>query len=430
MRTGDMKRTVLWSVILSLAVVWCAAPRGPAAPDGRRGTEATGRPWPIRVIDASSRGADGVKLADVNGDGLQDIATGWEEGGLTRIYLHPGKSKAKDEWPAVTVGKTPSVEDAVFVDLDGDGAVDVVSCCEGRTRKIFVHWAPRDRRQYAVDRKWTTGPIEASVGRMMWMFAFGVQIDGKNGVDIVAGGKGRGARIGWFEAPKNPRAMGEYKWHAISNAGWVMSMMPRDMDGDGDVDIVTSDRRGVLRGCRWLENPGPGDEQSKPWKNHFIGGRNSEVMFMTLADLDTDGLIDVLVAVKPANILFLRRLDKTGKAWGSQTIPYPGGMGGAKAVAVGDINLDKLPDLVVSCEGATPPKSGVRWMSCKNNKPGEPGAKWEAHEISGPPGIKYDRIELLDIDGDGDPDVLTCEERGGGKGLGVFWYENPSRGGR
>ena len=26
--------------------------------------------------------------------------------------------------------------------------------------------------------------------------------------------------------------------------------------------------------------------------------------------------------------------------------------------------------------------------------------------------------------GDGDLDVLTCEEREAGRGLGVFWYEN------
>jgi hypothetical protein len=50
-----------------------------------------------------------------------------------------------------------------------------------------------------------------------------------------------------------------------------------------------------------------------------------------------------------------------------------------------------------------------------------------AHEVSGPAGIKFDRIELCDIDGDGDLDVLTCEERHMKRGLGVFWYENPRK---
>ena len=411
---ANMKRTVILLIFAVLGIIACVSAAG-------RG----GGAWAIHIIDDSSRGADGVKLADVNGDKLQDIVTGWEEGGLTRVYLHPGPRRSKGKWPAVTVGKTPSVEDAMFVDLDADGAMDVVSCCEGRTRTIFIHSAPRRAADYLTADKWTTEPLAASKGRMMWMFAFGVQVDGRNGVDIVAGGKGRGAQIGWFEAP-DPRSMDRHKFHAISGAGWVMSMFPCDMDSDGDADIVTSDRRGKLRGCRWLENPGRGEAQRKPWKNHFIGGQNAEVMFMTLADLDADGLTDVLVAAKVAKVLFIRRLDKTGKAWAApRTIPYPAGMGRAKAVAVGDINSDKLPDLVVSCEGANPPKSGVMWLS--SDKPGALQAKWTPHEISGPKGIKYDRIELIDIDRDGDLDVLTCEERQGKGGLGVFWYENPTK---
>ena len=39
-------------------------------------------------------------------------------------------------------------------------------------------------------------------------------------------------------------------------------------------------------------------------------------------------------------------------------------------------------------------------------------------------GVKFDLVQLLDIDRDGDLDILTCEER---DGLGVLWYENPTR---
>jgi len=42
-------------------------------------------PWARWVVDDSSKGADGVRLGDVNGDGLCDIVTGWEEGGVTRV---------------------------------------------------------------------------------------------------------------------------------------------------------------------------------------------------------------------------------------------------------------------------------------------------------------------------------------------------------
>src|SRR5689334_14215647 len=74
--------------------------------------------WPMHVIDDKSKGPDGVKLADANGDGLLDIATGFEQGGVTRVFLHPGPAKVREPWPKVTVGKTPDAEDAVLVDLD------------------------------------------------------------------------------------------------------------------------------------------------------------------------------------------------------------------------------------------------------------------------------------------------------------------------
>ena len=76
---------------------------------------AADKPWPRHTIDDSSRGADGVRIADVNGDGRTDLVTGWEEGGVIRVYLQPAKDEVRRKWPAVTVGKVRSPEDAVFV---------------------------------------------------------------------------------------------------------------------------------------------------------------------------------------------------------------------------------------------------------------------------------------------------------------------------
>jgi len=46
--------------------------------------------WQRHTIDDSSQGADGTRFADINGDGLFDITTPWEQGGEIRVYLHPG----------------------------------------------------------------------------------------------------------------------------------------------------------------------------------------------------------------------------------------------------------------------------------------------------------------------------------------------------
>lgn len=419
-------------MLIALTLGGFASGQSAIGSDSRdNGQQASGKPWPMHVIDNSSRGADGVRLADVNGDGLMDITTGWEEGGITRVYLHPGNDAATEPWPAVTVGRTPSVEDAVFVDLDADGHTDVVSCCEGGTRTIFVHWAPDDPQKYLDPEAWTTEPLAASKDAMMWMFCLPMQIDGRHGIDLVAGAKGSGAKIGWFEAPEDPRRLDQWQWHPMGDAGWIMSLRADDIDADGDLDIVVTDRRGELRGCRWLENPGrspgPGVDQKRPWTNHFVGGRDREVMFMAMGDLDMDGTDDMLVAAKPEHQLFFRRRPGNPPSWESTTLQLPKNGGGSKGVAIGRIDGDEQPDIVFSCEGASGTKSGVMWLSYDKSPTEE---RWTAHALSGPAGIKFDRLELLDIDGDGDLDVLTCEESepvdGKRRGLGVFWYENPT----
>ena len=406
MKTVVLPGFVLFSILYSLPPVLHAQERG--------------APWTRHTIDDSSRGADGVRLADANGDGLPDIVTGWEEGGVIRLYLHPGHTRATEKWPAVTVGQVRSPEDAVFVDLDGDGALDVVSSCEGKVQSLFVHWAPKDKGKYLDSAAWQTKAIPVSQGKTRWMFCVPVQVDGKNGVDLIVGSKKPNARIAWLEAPANARDLDAWTCHKIYDADWIMSIRAVDMDGDGDLDVLTSDRKGEGRGARWLENPGPGPVQSQPWRDHLISSAGRQIMFLTVADLDGDALADVVTAVKPKQVVFSRRKGADGTSWEDHAFSLPENTGTSKGVAVGDIDKDGKPDVVASCEHASKGTSGVFWMSYAES-PTDPA--WRAHEISGPEGVKFDRIELLDLDGDGDLDVLTCEER---DNLGVFWYENPT----
>lgn len=105
------------AVLLSLAAILgqqaLAEGRGPA--------------WPVHVIDSGLSGGDGVRLLDVDDDGDLDLAVGWEQSGVSRLYLNPGPVPAvRGRWPAIDCGSAPNVEDAMPADMDGDGDLDAI----------------------------------------------------------------------------------------------------------------------------------------------------------------------------------------------------------------------------------------------------------------------------------------------------------------
>ena len=367
-------------------------------------------PWVRHTIDSSSQGADGVKLHDVNADGLADITTGWEEGGVVRVYLHPGADKAKEPWPAVTVGQAPSVEDAVFFDTGSDGRIDVISSTEGETRNLFLHEAPAEELSYADSSAWNTRPIAASAGRMQWMFAIPFDMDRDGRADLVAAGKNENAEIGWFGVDNvDPSS---WTWHPIAPVGWVMSIIATDLEGDGIHEIVYTDRRGTGRGVHVLRNePGAG---AASWiSEQLFGDQGFELMFMAIGDVAGDSNQEILVASMRRGLLVIEYSRRKGVF--AHTVPFPTGVGTGKGVAIGDLDGDGNNEIVITCENAAG-VHGVYYLSRLEDR-------WVAHDVAGLEGTKFDRIELLDIDLDGDLDILTCEET---ENLGVIWYENPA----
>ncbi len=248
--------------------------------------------------------------------------------------------------------------------------------------------------------------------------AVALQVDGRHGVDLVLGSKGPQASAGWLEAPENPRDVAGWRYHRWLDAGWIMSLLTLDVDGDQDLDVLLSDRKGSHTGVRWLENPGADATISAKWTVREIGGRGREVMFLDVGRLDEQHKLDIVVADRRSGLIWFWEDAKSAAGkWRSREIAWPAGCGTPKAVALGDMDLDGQEDIVFSCEAARN-LSGVRWLS----RDALDLWRWQDHEISGKAGTKFDRLELVDMDEDGDLDVLTCEEA---ENLGVIWYENP-----
>jgi len=374
--------------------------------------------WRRHVIDPADAkvhrsGADGVKTGDLDGDGRLDLVTGWEEGCKVRVCLHPGPAKVREPWPAITVGEVKSPEDAVFADLDGDGRLDVVSACEGSERKLHVHWAPAAPLPLTAEAAWTTtGFLHASLAQW-WMQVLPHDVDGDGDPDLIAGSKNTGGSVTWLENPggASSRDLGKWIVHPVAQATWIMSLELVGLQMGGH--LVYSDRKGEGSGI-WVAPLLP----RTPWIGEpaRVAAAGEEVMFLSPASIDGDGRIDLVAAIRPDAVRVYSQPEDPAAPWPQilDLAPLPADrFGSVKAAGLVDTDGDGVTEFAITCENAKGPLCGVLLASRDS--------VWDP--VGGTEGTKFDRFEWIDLDEDGDPDLVTCEER---DGLGVVWYENPA----
>lgn len=396
--------------------------------------------WIKWSIDSSGNGADGVHTSDINRDGFIDVVSGWEQSGDILLYLNPGKDRVANTapWPRIDISgglKIEGIEDAAFADLDLDGYPDaVISSIEGKTKTIGLHWSTG----LAVDdlKHWQAVVLSPNQSDG-YMKARAGQIDGSGGADIVAGTKtmdGNKAGIYWFKSPDRSRPDTAQEWlrFFIGEINFkTVTLAISDMDSDGLEDIVYSGRSGI----GWFKNPGHKILQETPglahWEKIVISDTGSE---FTFCDPTGGGSEDLIVTTSKKSAMvakWLKRLDGTGRHWQEYPIASdderPGKISGKKfvlkGVACGFVDGDEKIDVVFSASGNG---HGVFMMSPRADiASGEP---WElTHITQHAKDMKYDNLELVDIDRDGDLDIVTTEEEEGifSAGEGVLWLENP-----
>ena len=186
---------------------------------------------------------------------------------------------------------------------------------------------------------------------------------------------------------------------------WATSAVPSDIDDDGDLDLVTSSALDNRVG--WYENDGRGS--FGPLR--LVSDEAEESRMVRTADLDGDGDLDILSANYLSDtVKWFENLDGKGE-FGPANVITEFAID-ATAVDTADIDGDGDLDLISTSAGDY--DSDVSWY--RNDGDGNFGVQ----TIITSDVLKPYSAVTADVDGDGDPDVLSAsldDDK-------LAWYEN------
>jgi hypothetical protein len=302
---------------------------------------------------------------DFDGDGRIDILMGGLPGDSAYWYKNPGPGevgKTVSRWKKRAAFPDFGNESPELADLFGDGRPAAIY----NTNDGYFCWAAPGPK--GPDSAWVVHRISSRKGTGEYKYTHGLgygDVNGDSRKDLLE-------KDGWWEQPASLAGDPVWKFHAAAFGRGGAQMLAYDVDGDGDNDVISTTEAHSF-GLAWYENiPGIA---GPVFKAHAIlaakGGPAipgmpafSQLHALALSDIDGDGLKDLI----------------TGKRKWAQG---PGGDDEPGAPAV--VYAFKLN------RGDT--------------------VRFEAFPLDSASGIGT-QLELHDMDGDGDQDILIGNKNG------------------
>ena len=360
-------------------------------------TDGKGTYGPAIVISSAVTGARTSVVADLDHDGIQDIAVAADTGDFLAWFRHLDGKGSFGTMQIITTA-TNSPWGLVAADLDGDSFLDLASVS---TMDVRLAWYPNNAPSLG---SFGSQIIIAFLpSRPRKLDAGDLDGDGDQDLAVVCS---QGDTVAWFE---NLDGAGSFSpIHIVSdNAGFPFGLLLADLDGDGDLDMVVGADLGLALG--WYENvDGEGTFTSLPHVISFADGAG--VSAIAAGDLDGDGDLDI--AAGPGDGVGWFANDGTGLAFGPQQILTLTASEDTSGVALADVDGDGDLDVV----GTAYDDDLVAWY--ENNPISTPS-------FSSPiifEGAAAGALKVIpgDVDNDGDLDLVV----GLYYGSEVVWYEN------
>ena len=238
---------------------------------------------------------------------------------------------------------------------------------------------------------------------------FAADFDGDNDADIVVASY-IDNRVAWFENLDGQGTYGEQQLITETSIG-ASSVYGGDIDGDGDIDIVSTSADTYDADVSWYENL---DGQGTFSEQRVISADVSVGDSVHLADIDGDGDLDVLSASRSdTKVAWYPNLDGAGD-FGEQEIISDLEDGATSVVAV-DVDGDNDMDVI---SGALDSDTIKVFINSGD------GSSFEEQVVNNK-ATSVTAVFAADVDGDGDPDIVATS-RGGEQDYDntVSWFAN------
>jgi hypothetical protein len=356
---------------------------------------------PPVIIDS----AGSFFVADVDGDQDLDIISGYSTPyprDPAKLFWH--ENDGNQNFTRHTISDSMDRVTSVFVtDMDRDDNMDVLCVYWGSSQNIV--WFKNDGSENFTEHNIYSAPLWGD------LMLIAIDLENDNDTDVIFSADDQ---IAWMENDGNEN----FTFHLISGSVGINRLVSvSDIDGDNDLDVLSSsEEQAGLGKINWYENDG-----NQNFTSNTIIEDSSFLVASIPKDIDEDRDLDLIYSAAHnfPNSYRIGWLENDGNEnFTSHTIDDTSYFFGT--IMIHDIDGDGDADVIAGSSGFGGPSSEYKIVWFENDG----SESFIEHLINS--GYGASSIYVLDIDGDGDQEIISSTIVGGPWNFLdlIIWYEN------